>query len=80
MDRLGEAPARRTIHPRRRLGPINQTTGTTSGTSRSEKTRTRTRRRRRLRAGKSDVQIENPDVVEANIVPLAPLQAVFDEK
>ena len=39
----------------------------------------RRRRRRRLRAGKSDVQIENPDVVEANIVPLAPLQAGFDE-
>ena len=37
LDRLGETPARRTIHLRRRLGPVNQT-DTTSGTSRSETT------------------------------------------
>ena len=24
MKRLGESPARKTIHPRRRLGPVNQ--------------------------------------------------------
>ena len=35
QDRLGEAPIRRTIHPRRRLGPVNPTAETTS-TSRSE--------------------------------------------
>ena len=35
QDRLGEAPVRRTIHPGRRLGPVNPTTETTS-TSRSE--------------------------------------------
>ena len=35
QDRLGEAPMRRTIHPRRRLGPVNPTAETTS-TSRSE--------------------------------------------
>ena len=35
QDRLGEAPMRRTIYPRRRLGPVNPTAETTS-TSRSE--------------------------------------------
>ena len=35
QDRLGEAPVRRTIHPRRRLRPVNPTAETTS-TSRSE--------------------------------------------
>ena len=35
QDRLGEAPIRRTIHPRRRLGPVDPTTETTT-TSRSE--------------------------------------------
>ena len=35
QDRLGEAPMRRTVHPRRRLGPVNPTAETTS-TSRSE--------------------------------------------
>ena len=35
QDRLGEAPMRRTIHPRRRLGPVKPTAETTS-TSRSE--------------------------------------------
>ena len=39
LDRLGEAPVGRTIHPRRRLGPVNSTTDT-SGTSRSETTST----------------------------------------
>ena len=34
-DRLGEAPMRRTINPRRRLGPVNSTVETTS-TSRSD--------------------------------------------
>ena len=35
QDRLGEAPIRRTVHPRRRLGSVNPTAETTS-TSRSE--------------------------------------------
>ena len=35
QDRLGEAPTRRTINPRRRLGPVNPTAETTS-TSRSD--------------------------------------------
>ena len=33
LDRLGEIPLRRSIHPRRRLGPLNKTT---SGPSRFE--------------------------------------------
>ena len=35
QDRLGEAPVRRTIHPRRRIGPVNPIEGTAS-TSRSD--------------------------------------------
>ena len=38
-DRMGEAPVRITIRPRRRLGPVNSATDT-SGTSRSETTST----------------------------------------
>ena len=41
-DRLGDAPARRTIHPRRIFGPVNQTMDTTTSTSRSETTTTTT--------------------------------------
>ena len=47
LDRLGEAPARRTVHPRRGLGPVNQTKDTTLGTSRSETTTTTTSRAER---------------------------------
>ena len=36
QDRLGEAPMRRTIHPRRRIGPINQPIEEVAGTSRSD--------------------------------------------
>ena len=39
MDRVDEAPVRRNLHPRRRLGPVNQAVEMTSGTSRSEATR-----------------------------------------
>ena len=46
LYRLGEEPLRRTIHPRRRLGPVNSTTDTTSGTTRSEKTSTSREERR----------------------------------
>ena len=41
QDRLGESSVRRTVHPRRRLGPVNPTSETTS-TSRPE-TRSKTR-------------------------------------
>ena len=40
QDRLGEAPMRRTIHPRRRIGPVNQPIEEVAGTSRSETTST----------------------------------------
>ena len=45
LDRLVEAPVRRTIQPRRRLGPVNSTTDT-SGTSRLETTKTSREERR----------------------------------
>ena len=41
QDRLGEAPVRRTIHPRRRLGPVNpieEATSTSRSDTRSETT------------------------------------------
>ena len=49
QDRLGEAPTRRTINPRRRLGPVNPTVETTSTSrpdTRSETTRTSREERR----------------------------------
>ena len=36
QNRLGEAPMRRTIHPRRRIGPVNQPIEEVAGTSRSD--------------------------------------------
>ena len=50
QDRLGEAPTRRTMNPRRRLGPVNPTAETTS-TSRSDtrsETMSTSREERRL--------------------------------
>ena len=47
--RLGEAPVRRTIHPRRRLGPVNpmeETTSTSRSDTRSETTSTSREERR----------------------------------
>ena len=49
QDRLGEAPMRRTINPRRRLGPVNpmeETTSTSRSDTRPEKTRTSREERR----------------------------------
>ena len=46
LDCLGKAPVRKTIHPRRKLGPVNSTTDTTSGNSRSETTSTSREERR----------------------------------
>ena len=49
QDRLGEAPVRRTIHPRRRLGPVNpmeETTSTSRSDTRSETTSTSREERR----------------------------------
>ena len=49
QDRLGEAPLRRTVHPRRRLGPVNsnaETTSTSRLDTRSETTSTSREERR----------------------------------
>ena len=49
QDRLGEAPMRRTIHPRRRIGPVNpieETAGTSRSDTRSETTKTSREERR----------------------------------
>ena len=49
QDRLGEAPVRRTIHPRRRLGPVNpmeETTSTSRADTISETTSTSREERR----------------------------------
>ena len=48
-DRLGEAPMRRTIHPRRRIGPVNpigETASTSRSNTRSETTSTSREERR----------------------------------
>ena len=49
QDRLWEAPMTRTVHPRRRLGPVNptvETTSTSRSKTRSETTGTRREERR----------------------------------
>ena len=49
QNRLGEAPVRRTIHPRRRIGPVNpmeEETGTSRSDTRSKKTSTSREERR----------------------------------
>ena len=49
QDGLGEAPMRRTIHPRRRIGPVNpieETAGTSRSDTRSETTSTSREERR----------------------------------
>ena len=49
QDRLGEAPMRRTIHPRRRIGPVNpieETASTSRSDTRSETTSTSREERR----------------------------------
>ena len=66
QDRLREAPVRRTIHSRQRLGPVNPTTEKTSTSkseTRSETTSTSREERRELF-----------DVVEAHTFSLAYLQ------
>ena len=72
QDRLGEAPIRRTIHPRRRLGPVHPTAETTS-TSRSE-----TRDSEYQPRGATTRQ-ELFDVVEAHTFSLAYTQTGPDE-
>ena len=62
QDRLGEAPMRRTIHPRRRIGPVNPIEET-AGTSRSYQSRGETSEQRLI------------DVVKTHTVSLAYIQS-----
>ena len=60
QDPLVEAPMRRTIHPRRRLGPVNPTAETTS-TSRSEtRSETTSTRREERRPDRSPLMWSRP--------------------
>ena len=61
-DRLGEAPMRRTIHPRRRIGPVNpieETTSTSRSDTRSE-TRDRSTSREERRPGRGSLMWSRP--------------------
>ena len=59
-DRLGEAPLRRTIHPRRRLGPVNPIEEATS-TSRSDtRSETRSNSREERRPGRGSLMWSRP--------------------
>ena len=76
-DRLGEAPRRRTINPRRRLGPVNSTAETTSTSrsdTRSETTSTSREERRPNRSSlmwsrpiPSPWRIYNVDLMKLNL-------------
>ena len=68
QDRLGEAPIRRTIIPRRRLGPVNPTAETTSTSRPDTKSETTSTSREELF-----------DVVEAHNFFLACVQRGSDE-
>ena len=60
QDRLGEAPLRRTIHPRRRLGPVNPIEETAS-TSRSDtRSETTSNSREERRPGRSSLMWSRP--------------------
>ena len=84
QDRLGEAPMRRTIHPRRRIGPVNpieETAGTsrsdTRSDTRSEKTSRRRHSRRHTRGETSEQRLV--DVVKTHTVSLAYMQRRANE-
>ena len=60
QDRLGEAPMRRTIHPRRRIGPVNpieETASTSRSDTRSETTSTN---REESRPGRGSLMWSRP--------------------
>ena len=60
QDRLGEAPVRRTIHPRRRLGPVNPIEEATS-TSRSDtRSQTTSNSREERRPGRGSLMWSRP--------------------
>ena len=64
QDRLREAPIRRTVHPRRRLGPVNPTAAETTSTSRSEtRPKTTSTSREERRPDRSSLMWSRPIVL-----------------
>ena len=59
-DRLGEAPMRRTISPRRRLGPVNSTAETTSASSSDTRSETTSTSREKRRPNRSSLMWSRP--------------------
>ena len=64
QDRLGEAPMRRTIHPRRRIGPVNpieETAGTSRSDTRSDtRSETKSTSREERRPGRGSLMWSRP--------------------
>ena len=64
QDRLGEAPMRRTIHPRRRIGPVNpieETAGTSRADTRSDtRSETTSTSREERRPGRGSLMWSRP--------------------
>ena len=60
QDRLGEAPMRRTIHPRRRLLPVNPTAETTSTSRLETRSETTSTNREERRPGRSSLMWSRP--------------------
>ena len=70
QDRLGEAPMRRTIHPRRRIGPVNpidETAGTSRSDTRSETTSTSREKRRPSRPIPSPWHIYKDELMKLDL-------------
>ena len=59
-DRLGEAPMRRTINPRRRLGPLNPTAETTSSSRSDTRSETMSTSREERRPNRSSLMWSRP--------------------
>ena len=59
-DRLGEAPMRRTINPRRRLGPVNSTAETTSTSRLDTRSETTSTSRAERRPNRSSLMWSRP--------------------
>ena len=60
QDRLGEAPLRRTINPRRRLGPVNPTVKTTSLSRSDTRSETTSTSREERRPNRSSLMSSRP--------------------
>ena len=60
QDRLGEAPMRRTINPRRRLGPLNPTAETTSSSRSDTRSETMSTSREERRPNRSSLMWSRP--------------------